>query len=211
MELDSLKEIWNDVGNQPVHPGSNEMITDMLLKASKSPIAKMKRNLLMELVVVAILFIPIAIYYFIAFNSRFSLIAWIYIGLLLLFSVYFYYKNKLLNDMQCAACMVKSNLQKQVIVLERYVRLYLIAGTLMVPALIIWLGFILYNKQPSFAGSFHFLPSKDTVLLHSGLFWLLALFVFSIVFYYLNRCYLYKLYGRHVAKLKAVLEEMEEV
>lgn len=211
MELDSLKEIWNDVGNQPVHPGNNETITEMLRKSSKSPIAKMKRNLQMELVVIAILFIPIAIYYFIAFDSRFTIIAWMYIGLLLLFCIYFYYKNKLLNDIQCAACMVKSNLELQVKTLEKFVHFYLIAGTLMVPLLMIWLWLILYNRLPSLQLSFHFWPSAGISLFKTGLAWTFILLIFSTGFYYLNKWYIYKLYGRHIAKLKGVLEEMEEV
>lgn len=210
MELDSLKEIWNEVGNKPVQSNNNEQIAEMLNKSSQSPIAKMKRNLRWELVTIIVLFIPIAVFYFIAFSGTFSVIAWMYIVLTVLFAVYFYYKNKLLSEMQCAACMVKSNLELQVKTLEKLVRFYLIAGTLMVPLLIIWLWLILYNRLPSVQNSFHFWPSAEVSFLKTGLASVIILVVFSFAFYFINKWYIHKLYGRHIAKLRSVLNEMEQ-
>lgn len=210
MELDSLKEIWSEVGNKPVQPDNNEQIAEMLNKSSQSPIAKMKRNLRWELATIIVLFIPIAIYYFIAFSGEFSVIAWMYIGLVVLFAVYFYYKNKLLSEMQCVSCMVKSNLELQVKTLEKFIRFYLIAGTLMVPVLIIWLWLILYNRLPSVQNSFHFWPSAAVSFLKTGFAWALILGFFSIIFYFINKWYIHKLYGRHIAKLRSVLNEMEQ-
>ena len=210
MELDNLKEIWNDVGNKPVHQNNNEQLALMLNKSSQSPIAKMKRNLLWEFIAVAVLFIPIAIYYFMAFNGKFSVIAWVYISMLLLFAVYFYYKNKLLGQMQCTACMVKPNLEKQVTILQRYVRLYLIAGTLMVPLLLIWLWFILFSKLPSIQNSFHFLPSSSTPLLKTGIFWVIVIIIFTVLMYYMNKWYIYKLYSRHIKRLQEIVSEMND-
>ncbi|MBI1781380.1 MAG: hypothetical protein HYR66_08420, partial [Sphingobacteriales bacterium] len=189
MELDSLKDIWNDVGSKPVRPNNNEQITEMLNKSSQSPIAKMKRNLSWELITVILLFAPIAVFYFIAFGGKFSVIAWMYISLLIFFAAYFYYKNKLLSEMQCAACMVKSNLELQVKTLEKLVRFYLIAGTLMVPLLMMWLWLILYYRLPSLQNSFHFWPSAEVSFLKTGLVWSVILLVFSIAFYYINKWY----------------------
>ncbi|HET9057543.1 MAG TPA: hypothetical protein VFN30_11925 [Chitinophagaceae bacterium] len=210
MELNNLKEIWNDLGKEPVYGNNNKQLAEMLNKSSKSPIAKMKRNLLWEFIIVTILFIPVAIYYFLAFNGSFSIIAWMYILLLLLCATYFYYKNKLLTEMQCTACMVKSNLEKQVTMLERYVRLYLIAGTIIVPLVIIWLWFVVFSKLPPHQNRFHFFPSSSVPLIKTGVFWAIAIVVFTILLYYVNKWYIYKLYGRHIAKLKAILAEMEE-
>lgn len=210
MELDNLKEIWKEVGRQPVHQNNNEQIKEMLNRSSQSPIAKMKRNLLWELGIIVVLFIPVAIYYFTAFKGKFSIVAWMYIALLLLFAVYFYYKNKLLNEIQCTACMVKSSLEKQVTTLEKYVRFYLLAGTIMLPVLIVWLWFILYSKLPSVQNSFHFFPSAAVPLTKTYIFLLALLLVFTILMYYLNKWYVHKLYGRHISKLKSILNEMEQ-
>ncbi|MGE5106127.1 MAG: hypothetical protein ACM3H8_01160 [Sphingobacteriales bacterium] len=210
MELDSLKDVWKEVGQQVVKQNNHEQLEEIINKSSSSPVAKMKRNLLWELVIVVVLFGAVAIYYFKAFNGKFSVIAWMYILLMALFAVYFYSKNKLLSDMQCAACMVKSNLEKQASTLERYVRFYLIAGTLMLPMVVIFLWFVLYVKLPGLFAGRQFFPSASVSLFKTDLFWLAALVVFTILMYYGNKWYIHRLYGRHIQKIKAILAEMND-
>ena len=55
MELDQLKEMWGDMAISK-KGSSFEEIQAMLRKKSKSPIAKMKRNLFVEMLVVVILY-----------------------------------------------------------------------------------------------------------------------------------------------------------
>lgn len=210
MELDSLKEIWKDVGEQFVQQKNNEQLKEIINKSSQNPVAKMKRNLLWELVIVVVLFGAVAIYYFIAFSGRFSVIAWMYILLTVFFAVYFYYKNKLLIEIQCSACMVKANLEKQAHSLELYVRFYLIAGTLMLPVVILFFWVVLYNKLPGLFANRQFFPSTSVSLFKTNLFWLLAVLVFTILMYYANKWYIYRLYGRHIQKIKSILAEMND-
>ncbi len=49
MELDSLKDIWKDLDEKDLRAGSEVPITSMLHKKSRSPVAKMKRNLFWEM------------------------------------------------------------------------------------------------------------------------------------------------------------------
>src|ERR1700752_4102680 len=111
MELDALKEIWTNSGEKSIQQSEGKDILNMLNKPSQSPIARMKRNLLYEFILVVFLFGAVAVYYFMAFKGEFSELSWVYIALTLIFGVYYYFKNKLLNEMQCTACRVKSNLQ----------------------------------------------------------------------------------------------------
>lgn len=210
MELDSLKEIWNDAGKVPVQQNNNEQIKEMLNKSSKSPVAKMKRNLVWELITVVVLFSITAMYYFIAFSGKYALVAWMYIVLMLVFGFYFYIKTKLLNEMLCVTCMVKASLEKQVHTLERYVRLYLWAGTLMFPLVIIYLSLVLYNKLPGIYNNKSFFPVSMDTFFKSGLFGVLLITAITAVLYFLNKWYIYKLYGRHIKKLKAVVKEMND-
>jgi ABC-type Fe3+ transport system permease subunit len=106
--------------------------------------------------------------------------------------------------------MVKYNLERQVQTLEKFIRLYLIAGTIILPLLIIGLWFILYHRLSGLRESFHFLPNAGTSFFKSGLAGLILLLLFTVVLYYVNKWYIHKLYGRHIAKLRAVLREMEE-
>ena len=56
MELDNLKDLWIDLGRGESHLNDDEQILEILQKKSQSPIARMKRNLLVELIAVIILY-----------------------------------------------------------------------------------------------------------------------------------------------------------
>src|SRR6185295_15699532 len=101
MELDELKNTWKDKGIEAV---GADTISAMIGKQSQSPIAKMKRNLRMELLILVFSLGIVTAYYFIAFKGEYSIFGWVYALLLILFCYYFFRKNKLLNEMQCSSC-----------------------------------------------------------------------------------------------------------
>jgi hypothetical protein len=199
MELDNLKQAWKeqDIGEKMV---SDEQILSMLQKKSQRPIAKMKRNLFWELVAVIVIYSATIAYYFIEKGGRYWEIAVLLLLVGLLFVVYYYRKNKLLKQMECVACEVKSNLQQQVSVLEKYVRFYFIAGTVLTPIAYMAAGLLVFHKSPGVKMNSDFL----TVFIGSGL-------VLAILVYFMNIWYVNKLYGQHVKKLKDLLRQMEEI
>ena len=101
---------------------------------------------------------------------------------------------------------------QQVQTLERYTRFYLISGTAMVPLLFIFLGILFYYKFPNGAFSVIFPPlyksTGNALLVWAG--WALSLTVMTALTYLGNRFYVNRLYGRHILKLKQVLEQMAE-
>jgi len=212
MELDKLKEIWNDAGSENKSLPGDAVIMDMIGKSSKSPVARMIRNVLVELILIIILFGGVAVFYFIAFKGMFNSVAWLYIITGAIFVFYYYRKWKLLHEMQCVACRVKSNLQLQVRKLESYTRFYLLAGTALVPLLFILLGVLFYYKFPAGAFSFIFPPlykSADGVIL-ALVIWAVSLTIITALVYAGNRWYVNKLYGKHIGKLKQLLTQMED-
>ena len=212
MELDGLKEIWKDAGDKNRLLPSNTEIMDMLGKSSRSPVAKMMRNVLIEAILIVVLFGGVAIYYFIAFKGMFNAVAWVYIVTAAIFVFYYYRKWKLLHEMQCVACQVKSNLQRQVRTLERYVRFYLWAGTAMVPLLFIILGVLFYYKFPTGAFSVIYPPMYKSAATEfiAWITWVLSLALVTVAIYAGNRWFINRLYGRHIRRLKEVLDQMEE-
>ncbi len=100
--------------------------------------------------------------------------------------------------MECVVCEVKSNLQRQLTTLEKYVRLYFITGVVLTPVAYFFAGFIIFEKTPG--GAYN-----NKVYL---IFSIIGVAI-SVLFYYLNKWYVNKLYGQHVRKLKDVLHEME--
>ncbi len=206
MELDDMKNIWDD----SIEAASADRISAMIGKQSQSPIAKMKRNLRMELLILIFSLGIVAAYYFIAFKSEYSIIGWVYALLLVLFCYYFFRKNKLLNEMQCSSCRVKSNLELQLRMLERYVRFYLISGTAILPILFIFLGIVLYYKKPALINETVLYPSAINPVWKFLLAWFILLSVSTTIMWVLNRGFVNKLYGRHINKLKQLLTQINE-
>ncbi len=207
MELDDMKNIWKD---NSIEAASVDKISTMIGRQSQSPIAKMKRNLRMELLILIFSLGIVAAYYFIAFKSEYSIIGWVYALLLVLFCYYFFRKNKLLNEMQCSSCRVKSNLELQLRMLERYVRFYLISGTAILPILFIFLGIVLYYKKPILINETILYPSATNPVWEFLLAWFILLSVSTMIMWVLNRGYVNKLYGRHINKLKQLLTQINE-
>lgn len=204
MELDQLKEMWSDVGQSKTSTSEQELQA-ILQKKSKSPIAKMKRNLFIEMIIVLVLYTWSIIYYFMKFNGAILSIAWLMLLTGVLFMIYYFRKRKLLQKMECVSCEVKSNLQLQVKTLEKYIWLYLVGGTLMFPFIMITAGIIIFLFDPKMQASsphISFWP-----------FFLLLIVVSSMLtipMYFLNKWYVQKLYGQHAEKLKKIVNEMSE-
>ena len=207
MELDDMKNIWNDKTGETA---GADKISAMLGQQSHSPIEKMKRNLRMELVIVFFTVGAVAVYFFIAFGSEYSIIGWVYALLVVLFCYYFFRKNKLLNEMECTSCRVKSNLELQLKTLEQYVRFYLVSGTAIIPILFIFLGVVLYYKKPTLIGKTILYPSATNPAWKFSLAWLVLLTISTMIMWVLNRGYVNKLYGRHIRRLKQLLAQMNE-
>lgn len=207
MELDQLKEMWGDVGTKQINT-SEEELQILLRKKSKSPIAKMKRNLLVELVAVLVLYIFTIAYYFTQYSGGMQWNAWLLLFIGVLFLFYYQRKHKLLNSMECVSCEVKSNLKTQLIILEKYVRFYLLAGTALFPFAMIATGLIVFFYSPDIAKDITD-PSGKFVWIFTAVL-VLCSAVLTVPMYFLNKWYVRKLYGQHVERLKIIVEEMNE-
>jgi len=198
MELDNLKTLWQQQGSE----NAPQDIQLLLKKNSNGPVAKMKRNLRHELTVVIVTYGFASIYFFIAEEGLLSSLGWVYVTLGLLFVYYFIRKYRLLNSMECMSCQVKANLSRQVTVLEKYVRWYEIAGTAIIPLFAMYTFWFLVPKVRYMNGK----PELNNY----ALFWVIGTILLSILFYFLNRWYVKKLYGKHIKKLKLMLEQMDD-
>ncbi|MFT3949098.1 MAG: hypothetical protein QM763_19190 [Agriterribacter sp.] len=207
MELELLKEIWDEAQSKN-HPHVH-ISTGVLQKSATSQqkiITAIKRNLFVEVIIVLLCVSAIAVFYFTAFGGNFREVSWMYMVLATGFLWYYYKKNKLLKEMQVTALKVKANIEVQLSVLEKYIRLYLVAGTLLVPVVLAFFYILLFYKHIVIFPSLQSLTGNMDFTLGYIVF---SIF-FTIVLYYLYRWYIYKLYGKHIARLKTLLNEMNE-
>lgn len=208
MELDQWKDIWKEEGKLP--PNDAQKLQSLLAKKSNSPVAKMKRNLKVELWFVIIGYGAIILFYFLAFKGSMSAVSWFMLFIGLLFVIYFQRKNKLLTEMECLSCEVKSNLQKQTTTLEKYIRFYLLGGTALAPVSLVFFSWLFYVKARTNTNDNIFFPGPDNPMWKAILAWMILTAIVTTISYFLNKCYVRKLYGKHVEKLKEVLREMED-
>lgn len=207
MELDNLKEIWQ---SQPAGHADPGKLSELIRSQSGSSLGKMRRALRYELLVVIITWGGVILYYFFAMSKGVVNVAWTYLFLLGLFMVYYLRKDRLLKTMQCVTCEVKSNLSMHLSKLEKLLRIYLWAGTLGIPLVIIYFGILFYIRQPYYTPQNIFLHSPAFTWWQTALAWLTLALATTPLSYWLNKKYVYWLYGKHVKRLKDLIGEMEE-
>jgi len=212
MELDSLKELWKEQDEVVMHAQGDEEILSMLRKKSQSPIAKIKRNLGKELVAILVLYTFTIAYYIVAWHGRYWEIAVLLSAIGISFLVYYYRKNKLLNEMQRVDHEVKHNLERRLVTLEKYVRIYFVSGTVLTPATYFVAGMIVFFKTPTHSSS-EKMPPMFTHITGQDYFVLFTVsgVALAIGCYFLNVWYVNKLYGRHIDKLKNLLHQTEVI
>lgn len=199
MELDNLKTLWKEQELKEQSAGEADILA-MLQKRSKSPIAKMKRNLFWELIIILVMYTSMITYYMMADYGRFKELSLMLLIIVIPFIFYYYKKNKILTEMECVTCEVRSNLRRQVATLEKYIRFYFIAGSVLAAAAYFITGLIVNSK----AGH-EFLSNPQSIWTFVGCGVILV-----IVMIFLNKWYVNKLYGQHVKRLKELLQQTEE-
>jgi len=198
MELDNLKAIWKE--QEPLQDLQPDM-QQLLQKKSRGHIARMRRNVRIEALVMLLSYIPCIILYLVWFDGRLWYLSLMMSLILVVYWIYFLKKDRLLKKMQCVTCEVRSNLTRQVRILDKYLRFYLWTTTLVIT--ISW--FVAYM---AIRYSLHLkgIPIPQ---------WLEPLLIVlvipgSIGLHYLNKRYFNKLYGREAQKLRDLLREMDE-
>ena len=221
MELDSLKDIWKNLDEEDLQPAREVPILSMLQKRSQGTIAKLTRNLNRELIAVLVIY-SLTIWYIVAYQKLYPELAVLLALVGGAFLFYYYHKNKLLKQMQCVACEVKSNLKHQLGTLEKYVRFYFIAGTILTPLAYFAAGVITLFHAPVAPPVLGDDPFKaDTIVSQMPIaanignhrffiFFVSMGVVVTVGSYFLNRWLINKMYGQHIQKLKELLHQMEE-
>jgi intracellular septation protein A len=201
MQLEELKTIWNKDNTSLIN---NENLLNMIHQPSTSPVAEMKRNLRFELYSVFVVYLLTAFLFLFQDDGRFLIVSGTYVLLLVLFYIYYRYKMKLLNNMQCLTCEVKSNMKKQLATLDKYLNFYHWSSTLIVPLLLLFFGWLGLQKKTDSHILSKYTP--DEIVLP----YLIFVAVLGVALFFANKSYIKSMYGKHVNRLKAVVNELEE-
>lgn len=209
MELESLKYIWRTLEPPPALMKDREELVALLQKKSQGPVARMRRNLISESILLLVAYIPAILCYVLGFGGRLVAISWMFAVILVFFFAYYYFKYRLLKRMQCPTCELRSNLARQVGTLKQYTRFYLYAGTGMIPLTYTLSWFILREKLPVRYPPYGNLHIHNASWWTNPVFWLILMVPVTVAMYFANAHYINRLYGRHIEKLQDLLHELD--
>ncbi len=215
MELESLKYAWKTLDTLSATQKKRmdlqqqeRQLLALLHKRSHGPVARIRRNLVLELAGVIALYTPPIAYYLFHFGGRLSAISWFVLAMAALFGIYYYRMSRILGEMQCPAFQVRSNLERQVRSLEKYIRAYLVMGTLLIPVAACLLGVLLYWELPPPIHPGVLYVSAGNPLWRVLLLWATGLSTIAATMYFINKWYIHTLYGRHIDSLREALREI---
>jgi hypothetical protein len=200
MELEELKHIWNK-NKADFQPKDEAQLASMLKGTSRSLIDKLKRSVWLELSFTIVAGLALLIYAFTLTGA----LKWTTMAIIVLFVGYsFYYVKKLLllRHFDSGDNNLKANLEKLVSRLGSYLKFYKRSYTLLYPVYF-GLGILFGGLE---IGSDRFLQKLSDPK------WITYLLVITIVFFFISMLFanwfLKKLYGRHLEKLKTLLNEL---
>jgi hypothetical protein len=202
MELEDLKQIWKS-HEQGYEPKKEADIAFMLKGTSNSIISKLKRNVWLELIFTVACCIALGMF---TITLESGAVLWTVVSLLVLFAAYlFYYIKKLilLGKFDASDENMKASLQSLHKKLSAYVSFYKKSYGILYPVYF-FLG-ILFGAvdtgMDNFVNRIKDPLTLASLVLLTGLFFIITIAVTNF--------YLKKLYGNHLNKLKALLDELK--
>jgi MFS family permease len=212
MDLDELKQhLKNQEVTTTQQEKSAEALSLLLKNNQQSPINKIKRSLVFEIVCTALILIPC--FYVVLFTKIWSLrvyflvllVICIYLGIHL---VLFLRKINRLNN---TVLPVKKNIEQVYARTKNYVKRSFQVTMGMLPVFFVLafsLGF--YEGKTGDVAQYDKLVQHFTSLNQIVILTLAYIILTSIGMYYFTKWYLKKLYGKYLEELKLLLEELNE-
>jgi hypothetical protein len=197
MELDDLKETWNQI---PVKSNKHIDIMEMIQHKSYGPVAAMKRVFKKQMTVMAI--IPLLL---VATNLNnpgivfSSIMFWCYVVFCISVIVFSYYNYRLVRKMENMDRIVKANLEQQIQLLERRKKLELIGMRGVLVFFIILAEVVPYLQHYRMLDLWHSLPPVVRISAYALLLCLQ---------YFTNRMISQRNIGVPLARLKQLMNEI---
>jgi hypothetical protein len=206
MELIELQTIWKRLDTAYLKQSTEQVLKESLW-AQQKHISKMKRNLVLELIMIAILYGAVTVFYFFAFDGRFVALSVFTLIVAVFYSVYLYRKYKLLSHLELAERNVHSYIKSKIRTLESFTRVYLISGTLLVTVSLLFLFFLFYFNNPAPSSSVFYISESGFAT--AFFVWLIITAIITTGMYFVNAWYIRRLYGKHIEALKNLLSEFD--
>jgi len=198
MELDDLKQTWkqSEKNQKPL----NSNIMDIIQHKSYGPIAALKKRFKKQMIIIPMMLI-IVINSFSRHHQLFTdVMFWCYIAFCFSLSIYFYFNYRIVGKMEYMDGMIKSNLERQVEMLEKRLRWHILGVRIALLFFIVLSEVLPYFQYEPMLEKWHTVAPVLRILAYAGL---LALQYFA------SRALSQYKYGKHLSYLKELINEMQ--
>ncbi len=198
MELDDLKQIWNET---PVKNNQNIKIMELIQHKNYGPLAALKRAYLKQIRLMSV--IPLVL---LAANLQDvhkvfnSVLFWSYVAFCAGIIMFAYYNYRIVRNMQSMDGVVKTNLEQQITLLERRANLEIITLRCVLLYFVLLLEVVPYFQHYRMLDKWHSLPVLVRIGAYAGL---------GLLQYFLNKRIKERKVGRHLTYLKEVVGQMQ--
>lgn len=202
MEIEELKDIWKKQ-SEGFTPKDEAELASMLKRNSTSIVARLKRNVWIELIFTFLGSLGLLAY---ALTLPAGALKWTSISILILFCIYsFYYfkKLRLLNSFSHGNEQIKANLHRLIANMKGYLRFYRRSYAILYP-MYFFLG-LLFTAIEQGPTGFQNKITKPEIFIPL----ILGAIVFFLCSTWLTSWYLRKLYGNHLEKIETLLRDLE--
>lgn len=201
MELDALKNSWNTIS---VDVDRTEF--DLIAATKKemiSPLDNLKKRAQKQVKILPILFAFLMVVASQVPHTNESFLIWMALAILPLTTIYYYFNLKLINELESYNGTVKHNIQIKIKKLVSSNRIYLMVTRIAFAILMITAEvFIRYGKS-------EMIPGLEKMI---GIIFPLRVLIYLGIFgiHYLLSRYTFNFYfGKHITKLKSILQDMQ--
>lgn len=199
MELDDLKQQWNQPGN--IQTPKNKNIMELIRHRTNGPVAALKRSFKRQMI--AMIVVPIAI---LGTNLQHldktltSALFWFYILFCIAVVVFAKYNYSVVSKMERMDGMVKSNLEQQIYILETRLRQNIIGIRIALLCFVVLTEVLPYFQDFRMLNKWHSLSPFIRFGAYAGLF---------LFQYFISRAVAHRKFGQHIERLKGIVKEME--
>ncbi len=202
MELDNLKNIWQEFSAKETDSYNAQQIKDLLSGKSKGVIATIQQHLQYEIIITAVCLVFFAVMPFIYNGAMLKILMGIW-GLLCVVYLFFYRQKYLLvKTASVSNDNLKSILDNLVVKLKEYTRIYFWSNVLLIPFLQIT-NYIL--AEVVMGDIFEIFAAGNGIYIFVAYVLISSLLMVSFFRWYVN-----KMYGNYIIQLEQYLEELKE-
>ena len=203
MELEELKYLFLQQNSTAKKKSSAGSIAAILKSRSAAPMARLKRNLLAELVM-AILFCAFPVYILVSYPGYYiKALAIIFFFIAAFFAVKIAMLWKAIRRYETASYAIKQRLRLLIDILNRRARLY-VQSTIIALPLLFGMAALLVQLDNQHKDPLLFPATPRAALIA----YFISASVWCAAMYFFTKWYVKKLYGQHINQLQSHLNEM---